>query len=410
MSIKSDVFAVDAKTCMKFPRLISKVSFGMSAVMVAGLMSMSEEYLLEYAWMVTGLFAGYGVLVLIVGHETVKAGRSLMSKRDDKNDQQKSTGDVTEINKLLGDVFVILLKQIHQARELSEQEVNSLTERFAGLERNLREAVAASRATAEELCLSEGEAGLKQTFLNSESELLSVVHMLQTALKEKQDMLANVRELSRYMDDLRSMSEEVSKIASQTNLLALNASIEAARAGEHGRGFSVVADEVRQLSMQSGKTGVNIGEKVALIVGVMGKTLSRAEETTRQDGIATEQSGEKINAVLATFRDITEGLAASSERLQQESIGISEEIANILVSFQYQDRVNQMLMTSSDNIGFVHDYVSAYAGQVQRGEESAIDHAYVLDKMREAYTMVEQHALHNDAGCESQGKDEITFF
>lgn len=317
---------------------------------------------------------------------------------------------LASLEALLEEVLDVLNRQIQQARELSEQEVNSLTARFAGLEQSLREAVVASRTTAEELCLSDGEAGLKQTFLKSEAELLSIVSMLQTALKEKQDMLANVRELSRYMDDLRSMSEEVSKIASQTNLLALNASIEAARAGEHGRGFSVVADEVRQLSMQSGKTGVNIGEKVALIVGVMGKTLSRAEETTRQDGIATEQSGEKINAVLAKFRDITEGLAASSERLQQESIGISEEIANILVSFQYQDRVNQMLMTSSDNIGFVKDYLSSYVGQVQRGEASAIDHAYVIDKMREAYTMVEQHALHGDDTTGSQGKDEITFF
>lgn len=50
----------------------------------------------------------------------------------------------------------------------------------------------------------------------------------------------------------------VSEVANNSNLLGLNATIEAARAGEVGRGFTVVADEIRRMAINSSESVKNI--------------------------------------------------------------------------------------------------------------------------------------------------------
>lgn len=61
----------------------------------------------------------------------------------------------------------------------------------------------------------------------------------------------SVHNLINKIKAINELLMKVDDISEQTNLLSLNASIEAARAGEMGKGFTVVAEEVRQLSEET---------------------------------------------------------------------------------------------------------------------------------------------------------------
>lgn len=88
---------------------------------------------------------------------------------------------------------------------------------------------------------------------------VEVAALIEQKIREADLIIARLNEQAKSIGDIVTT---ISSVADQTNLLALNAAIEAARAGEHGRGFSVVADEVRNLAAQTSRATSEITQMV----------------------------------------------------------------------------------------------------------------------------------------------------
>ena len=199
---------------------------------------------------------------------------------------------------------------------------------------------------------------ITRTLDETQIKLAAVIEAFHSGITHKNELQNTIANLAHYMDEMKKMAASVQMLASQTNLLALNAAIEAARAGEAGRGFAVVADEVRTLSGKSGETGRDIGQKIEAITTAIQATINAAHRLVEHDESNLALLDRSINDVTARLGEEINLLHESGHRLHTLSCETENNIEQIIIKLQFQDRVNQILhhlQTDMHNIAITVD-------------------------------------------------------
>lgn len=249
-----------------------------------------------------------------------------------------------------------------------------------------------------------------QMLQRCEDDLRGLLETFRDFVRSRDEVVGSVRSLSTASASLGQMAEDVAKLARQTNLLSINAAIEAARAGQSGRGFAVVAAEVRRLSTESGDTGKRIGDQVGDFSQRMQLTLGQASAHSARDAQAMQASERTITQVVSKVDTTVGELNARAAELSARGEAVKAQVEQLMVAFQFQDRVHQIM-----------DQVGASIMTAADRLQSALDTGHIPDRqewqalLSAGYTTAEQRAV----GCpgtpaatpaSASAAQETTFF
>ncbi|SFL28116.1 methyl-accepting chemotaxis protein [Halanaerobium salsuginis] len=196
-------------------------------------------------------------------------------------------------------------------------------------------------------------------------EMDKVSKQMQKIRNAIQEVAAGISNLESISDEIDEILNIINNIAEQTNLLALNAAIEAARAGEAGRGFSVVADEIRELAEESVSSA---GEIRKLVEDVKSETKTASVRMT--EGINEIQNGEEVvGSAENSFADIEQKIknaaagidssikiVADVDRYSEEIVGEVSEIASI--SEQTSANTEEVAAASEEQNASIEEIIS----------------------------------------------------
>lgn len=165
-------------------------------------------------------------------------------------------------------------------------------------------------------------------------------------LEGMKNIKSSVGTTSAFIAKLGVRSNEIGKILNvideitdQTTLLALNAAILAAQAGEHGKGFSVVADEIKDLAE---RTSVSTQEIAELIQSVQMEVKEAIH--AMDDGLKSVDEGYKVaNEAGDALKKIVESSKQSAEVSLSIERSTSEQARATRLVSEAMEKVKNMV-------------------------------------------------------------------
>ncbi len=196
--------------------------------------------------------------------------------------------------------------------------------------------------------------------------------------KQTEESAKTIKNLGEQSERIGEIVKIISGIAEQTNLLALNAAIEAARAGEAGRGFSVVADEIRELAEESADST----EEIKSLINDIQAGLENSVSEMTQAQLAVKDSVDSIENTDQSFAEIN--LAADNldnliKKISNSVIEIKESSEAVTISVEEVRSVSEKSSANAEEVVASTEEQRAFTEEIVKSSESLASMAQKLE-------------------------------
>ncbi len=179
-------------------------------------------------------------------------------------------------------------------------------------------------------------------------EALVSVEQLSGSMQQSQQ---KVKYLNTHLSNIFGVLNSIKDISEQTNLLALNAAIEAARAGEQGRGFAVVADEVRSLSV---RTQHSLEEATA-IISEINKGATEVVNAIESSTLLGENVQQLTSKSGETYKSIAQTISIMCDYNVQVATGTEEQTSVVAEINTNLNQIHEMASANTQMLANVND-------------------------------------------------------
>jgi len=236
------------------------------------------------------------------------------------------------------------------------------------------------------------------------TETIHSLAEIQSSVGLSYDAITRLSDNSSRIESIISVINDITK---RTNLLALNASIIAAQAGEYGKSFGVVADEIRNLSLQ---TGHSTGEITTIIEEIMTESRTAASNITATKGLV--QRGVDLGHTTGeTLKAIYDRSVCSMDMTQQIKLATEEQVVSVKMVSKSMDDISSMtsqIFTASTDQAkatrsiarsietikdMAHEMVKSTSRQVEDGRKIRYTVESVSEMVREMFDNMEKRRL-----------------
>jgi methyl-accepting chemotaxis protein len=183
--------------------------------------------------------------------------------------------------------------------------------------------------------------------------------------KGAMELVERMEGIRGQIEEVRGILGEIEGISKQTNLLALNAAIEAARAGEAGRGFSVVADEVRDLSNRTNQFSQQIRKNITQVQESVHSTENAIDKMASHDMTFALESKSQVESMMSELQAFNAEMAQSAQTLSAVTHAVESNVNTAVTTLQFQDMVTQLLNHVKERINAL-DGVAGKLGALAR--------------------------------------------